>query len=123
MSLLDCVRNALLLLEHRSRTLDLQTDIDVPAGLLVRAEANRLEQVLVNLFGNAIDAMQNEQERRLRVQAKALDGGRRVLVRVQDSGPGVGDGRPSASLRALLHHQAGRRGLGPGPGHFGQDRQ
>jgi len=87
--LLACVRNALLLLEHRSRALDVQAQVDLPAGLRVRAEANRLEQVLVNLFGNAIDAMQGENQRLLRVQAQSLDGGRRVLVQVQDSGAGV----------------------------------
>ncbi|MBV8037562.1 MAG: sensor histidine kinase [Pelomonas sp.] len=97
-ALLDCVRNALLLLEHRSRTLGLQAEIDVPAGLRVRAEANRLEQVLVNLFGNAIDAMRNEAERRLIVRATAQDGGRRVLVSVQDCGAGVG----AADLQRLF---------------------
>lgn len=96
--LLDSVRNALLLLEHRSRALDIATEVDVPPGLRVRAEANRLEQVLVNLFGNAIDAMQHEAERRLRVRTLARDGGRRVLVQVQDSGPGLAE----ADLRRLF---------------------
>lgn len=90
-ALVASVRNALLLLEHRSRALDVDTAVDVPPGLRVRAEANRLEQVLVNLFGNAIDAMQGEAERRLRVRATAQDGGRRVLVQVQDTGPGIAE--------------------------------
>ncbi|MCE4557679.1 sensor histidine kinase [Roseateles cellulosilyticus] len=92
--LLDSVRNALLLLEHRSRPLGVQTDVDVPADLRVRAEANRLEQVLVNLFGNAMDAMADETERRLSVHVTVQDG--RALVQVQDSGAGVGE--------ADLHH-------------------
>ena len=95
--LLDSVRNALVLLDHRSRPMGLQTDIDIPEGLQVRAESNRLEQVLVNLFGNAMDAMETESIRRLRVKASADDAGR-VLVRVQDSGPGV----PEADLPHLF---------------------
>jgi len=95
--LLDSVRNALVLLDHRSRPMGLQTDIDIPEGLQVRAESNRLEQVLVNLFGNAMDAMETESIRRLRVKANADDAGR-VLVRVQDSGPGV----PEADLPHLF---------------------
>jgi len=55
--LLASVRNAYLLLEHRTRGLALSFEVEVPEGLVVRAEANRLEQVLVNLFANALDAM------------------------------------------------------------------
>jgi two-component system C4-dicarboxylate transport sensor histidine kinase DctB len=89
--LLDSVRAALLLLEHRSRALGVQIDVDLTAGQRVRAEANRLEQVLVNLMGNALDAMQHEPLRRLRVRARPLDEGRRVLIQVQDSGTGVSE--------------------------------
>lgn len=96
--LLESVRNAQLLLEHRSRALGVATDVAVPAGLRVRAEANRLEQVLVNLFGNAIDAMQHAAVRALRVQVQAMDEGRRVLVRVQDTGAGLDE----ADLRRLF---------------------
>ncbi|KQV92313.1 ATP-binding protein [Pelomonas sp. Root1237] len=113
-SLLDCVRNALLLLEHRSRALDVQAEIEVPAGLRVRAEANRLEQVLVNLFGNAIDAMQNEAERQLRVQVIAQDGGRRALMRVQDSGAGVGEADLQRLFEPFFTTKPAGEGLGLG---------
>ncbi|MGQ3050390.1 MAG: sensor histidine kinase [Roseateles sp.] len=113
-ALLDCVRNALLLLEHRSRALDVRTEIDVPAGLRVRAEANRLEQVLVNLFGNAIDAMQNETERRLRVLVIKQDGGRRALVRVQDSGTGVGEADLQRLFEPFFTTKPAGEGLGLG---------
>ncbi len=113
-SLLDCVRNALLLLEHRSRAIDLQTDVDVPTGLRVRAEANRLEQVLVNLFGNAIDAMQQQTERHLRVRATAQDGGRRVLVQVQDSGAGVGEEQLLHLFEPFFTTKPAGEGLGLG---------
>ena len=113
-SLLDCVRNALLLLDHRSRVMDLHTDVDIPAGLHVHAEANRLEQVLVNLFGNAMDAMQHEPVRRLRVQAMPLDGGRRALVRVQDSGPGVSEADLPHLFEPFFTTKPAGEGLGLG---------
>lgn len=113
-SLLDCVRNALLLLDHRSRVMDLHTDVDIPPGLQVHAEANRLEQVLVNLFGNAMDAMQHEPVRRLRVQALPLDGGRRALVRVQDSGPGVSEADLPHLFEPFFTTKPAGEGLGLG---------
>jgi two-component system C4-dicarboxylate transport sensor histidine kinase DctB len=112
--LLDCVRNALLLLEHRSRALGVATEIDLPPGLRVRAEANRLEQVLVNLFGNAIDAMQHEAERLLRVRTVAQDAGQRVLVQVQDSGPGVAEADLARLFEPFFTTKPAGEGLGLG---------
>ena len=111
--LLASVRNALLLLEHRSRALDVGISIEVPPGLRVRAEANRLEQVLVNLFGNAIDAMAQEPERRLRVQALPHEGGR-VLVRVQDSGAGLSKGLLPRLFEPFFTTKPAGEGLGLG---------
>ena len=110
--LLASVRNALLLLEHRSRALGVEADVDVPEGLQVRAEANRLEQVLVNLFGNALDAMQHEAERRLRVRATAQ--GQRVLVQVQDSGKGVGEAELAHLFEPFFTTKPAGEGLGLG---------
>lgn len=112
--LLDSVRNALLLLEHRSRALDVQAEVAVPAGLRVRAEANRLEQVLVNLIGNALDAMQHEATRQLRVQAQPMDEGRRVLVKVQDSGAGVGEAELQRLFEPFFTTKPAGEGLGLG---------
>jgi len=113
-SLLDSVRNALLLLEHRSRALGVQADVDIAPGLRVRAEANRLEQVLVNLIGNALDAMQHEATRRLRVNAQSLDDGRRVLVKVQDSGAGVSEAEMSHLFEPFFTTKPAGEGLGLG---------
>ena len=113
-SLLGCVRNALLLLEHRSRALDLAPRLEIPSGLRVRAEATRLEQVLVNLFGNAIDAMQHEAEPGLTVQALALEGGQRVLVRVQDSGPGLSEALLPRLFEPFFTTKPAGEGLGLG---------
>lgn len=118
-SLLSCVNNAKLLLEHRTRALDLRFEVEVPAGLRVRAESNRLEQVLVNLFANAIDAIASEPphdgaERRLRVAAVAQDEGQRVLVQVQDSGPGLGEALLPRLFEPFFTTKPAGEGLGLG---------
>ncbi|MCE4536578.1 ATP-binding protein [Pelomonas sp. P7] len=113
-SLADCVRNAQVLLEHRSRALGVEADIAVPRGLRVRAEANRLEQVLVNLLGNALDAMEHEPVRRLSVQALPVDEGRRVLVKVRDSGQGVGEAELPRLFEPFFTTKPAGQGLGLG---------
>jgi two-component system C4-dicarboxylate transport sensor histidine kinase DctB len=58
--------------------------------------------------------MQNEPERRLRVRATAQDGGRRVLVQVQDSGAGVGDEQLPHLFEPFFTTKPAGEGLGLG---------
>lgn len=50
-------------------------------------DSNRLEQVLVNLFNNALDAMADSETRQLDVNVERANG--RALIAVTDSGPGI----------------------------------
>ena len=86
--LAPAVANAQGLLTERLRRLGVRFESSVePPQLAVMADPAQVEQVLVNLMVNALDAMTTSPERRLRLQADA-DGGR-VTVRVSDSGPGI----------------------------------
>jgi len=80
--------NVQALLEQRLRTERIAILEDWSADdVQVRAEANRLEQVLVNLIVNALDAMHGCPVRRLEVSVGEHGG--RVTIAVRDSGPGI----------------------------------
>lgn len=65
-----------------------QLVVDLPPGdLYVAADPVQLEQVLVNLIGNACDVLRQRPVRRIDVSARQE--GDRVRVRVRDSGPGI----------------------------------
>lgn len=85
------IANAQSLLSQRLRDNGVELVVQVqPAGLAALAEETRLEQVLVNLLGNAIDAMQASPQRCLRVEASAVGSTpEHCLIRVSDTGPGV----------------------------------
>ncbi|MFY8105490.1 MAG: sensor histidine kinase [Elstera sp.] len=80
------ISNALALFENRLKLEETQVDLAVPEALTVQGDDVRLEQVLVNLIGNALDAMANQNERRLEIDAIAEESGIRLTL--TDSGPG-----------------------------------
>lgn len=82
------VEEAHTLLEGRFSDAGVTIYLDLPPDLPpVLAGDVRLQQVFVNLFTNAIDAMRESTHKALTVRAMSDEGG--VQVCVQDTGPGV----------------------------------
>lgn len=82
------VRHALFLYDQRLRKVGAVVD-DATAGGTLQAwcDPNRLEQVLVNLIGNALDAMADDPAPRLRIDAAVHEGA--LQLRVLDHGAGL----------------------------------
>ena len=82
------VANAQGLLAERLRRLGVQVQVEIaPDTPDVLADPGLIEQVLVNLMVNALDAMAGAPQRRLRIHADADAG--LVRLAVSDSGPGI----------------------------------
>jgi len=60
-----------------------------PPGLEIRGNNVLLQQVLVNLFSNAMHAMEHQKIKEITLCCSVLD--ERVLIFVEDSGPGIED--------------------------------
>lgn len=85
----DVLVNAQFLVSERLRDNKVELQVTVePADLAAWADDARLEQVLVNLLGNAVDAMSTAPTRCLKVTAAAVDG-ERCAITVSDSGSGI----------------------------------
>ncbi len=83
------IDNALTLLAEKARRVGAVVAVEMADGLSVRCDRLRLEQVLVNLIGNALDAVTGREERRVVVTAAAA--GAHVRLHVADTGPGIAD--------------------------------
>ncbi|WP_244606557.1 sensor histidine kinase [Arsenicitalea aurantiaca] len=64
-----------------------QIEQSVEPGLFVRAGSVRLQQVLVNIIGNAADAVEDGPDRRIELSARRA--GDTVEIAVRDHGPGI----------------------------------
>lgn len=87
LSLAEVSDQALHLLAPRIRSEGVEVHCAVPAEAQVSGDAIRLEQVLINLLTNALDAMLGAAPRQLRIDCLAERGG--WTLRVADSGGGI----------------------------------
>lgn len=87
----EAVEGALMLLKSRfaGRLEALQIRLDWPDPLRVMANRLRLEQVLINLFQNALEAIEGRPDGRVTVNASASSD--RVFLKVEDNGPGIAE--------------------------------
>ena len=113
----EAVDSALTLLGHRLRGERVQVRLEAPSAgeeppPLVIGEDVRLQQVLVNLFSNAIDAMKGRPERLLSLVVSRAPGA--VALTVRDTGPGIAEAALPHLFEAFFTTKAVGSGLGLG---------
>ena len=86
-SLRPCVDHALMLLAQRLQGQQVRLEVEVPAGLQALADGPGLEQVLVNLIANALDALGRGEDGVIEIVAWQESDLVRLAVR--DDGPGI----------------------------------
>ena len=105
------IQDSLVLVGHQMRRGNVAVEQDVAPGLSVNANRNELQQVLINLMVNALQAMPEGGTLRLAAAASADAGRPGVRIAVADSGPGLPADR--AQLFApFFTRKAGGTGLG-----------
>ncbi|HJV93004.1 MAG TPA: ATP-binding protein [Azonexus sp.] len=105
--------NALALLEPRLR----QADAEIvrhcpPPEPVALCDTNRLEQVLVNLIGNALDAMDGQAAPRIEVACECID--RQARLSVRDHGPGLDEAALAHLFEPFFTTKEAGVGLGLG---------
>ncbi len=126
------VEQTLFLFELRMRHEKVEVHNACEVGrLLAWCDANRLEQVLINLVANALDAMRDAPRRVLRIDAGLADAperldaagpprpgqpapARMVLIRVQDSGKGLSEADRQRLFEPFYTTKPSGAGLGLG---------
>ncbi|KWO67828.1 sensor histidine kinase [Burkholderia territorii] len=68
-SLNEAVAHARLIYDARIRDEGVQLDVNIAPGTTVSAESSQLQQVIVNLLGNALDAVHDAPVRRIVIEA------------------------------------------------------
>lgn len=95
-SVAQAVEHACLIIEPRRRELEAVIVTDIDPALQAQADVVRLEQVLVNLLRNGLDAIAGQPSPRL--ELGAVRHGTRLRLTVRDHGPGL----PAEALERLF---------------------
>jgi two-component system C4-dicarboxylate transport sensor histidine kinase DctB len=86
----DAIDGALLLLDALAKSQRVRIQREEPAdAITVVAHRVRLEQVLVNLLQNALEALQDRPAPLIRIRVQREDATGAVAIRICDNGPGV----------------------------------
>ncbi|WP_369989990.1 ATP-binding protein [Pseudomonas xanthosomatis] len=112
LDLASVVDQALHLLEARIRSEEVEVALYLARPAWVRGDAIRLEQVLINLLRNALDAMADKRYKRLEIRIEA-DGGHWRLS-VLDSGGGIDDAHLAKVFDPFFTTKPVGEGLGLG---------
>ncbi len=105
----EAVSGARLILKEKLRpiALDISPGIE---GVLVRAGRVRLEQILVNLLQNAVEALAETDQPRITISLARRD--QSVLLTIADNGPGLSPGMADKLFTPFASEREGGLGLG-----------
>ncbi|QIB33963.1 ATP-binding protein [Ancylobacter pratisalsi] len=106
------IEGALSLFAQRIADEQIEVVRAVPAGLLVLAEEVRLEQVVVNLIANAMDAVRDAHTRRIVIDARR--DGEHVSIAISDTGSGIEGGLATDIFDPFFTTKPPGAGLGLG---------
>lgn len=101
--------NALALVGTREHGIEVEIDLD-PDTDLVLADRVQVQQVLVNLIRNGIDAMIGSERRRLRISSRQVDGMARVSV--EDTGSGIDHSAADQLFQLFITSKQSGMGVG-----------
>ena len=103
--------NALALVGSREHGIEVQVQFDQRAPSEVLVDRIQIQQVLVNLIRNAIDAMVESPVRSLSIST-ARDKGDLVRISIEDSGSGIGEAVAPQLFQPFVTSKASGMGIG-----------
>ncbi len=116
MAVCSMVQSALLLTEHRVRKCNIEIENNCQPDVYISTSGNHLEQVLINLILNGIDAIEERKTRDEHLQGKlwffVSSDGIKTQIRVRDNGTGI----PEKIINKIFDPFFTTKDLGKGTG-------
>lgn len=108
--LAEVVGEVLPILNIHARELDAEIAVNIPRDCTAICDRVQVQQVIINLVRNALDAPATGQRRRVMISGEGVEGGCRI--RVEDNGPGVSAEVAAHLFDPMSSTKPGGMGLG-----------
>ncbi|MEN0000806.1 MAG: ATP-binding protein [Pseudomonadota bacterium] len=113
-NLQNAVTAALAVVDPKAKSSQAIITADIVPGLYVSADEIQLQQAIVNVVANAIDAVAGSKDGERTIAIRARQTGKLVLITVRDNGPGFGEIRPQEAFEPFSTTKITGEGLGLG---------
>ena len=111
----EVIQNALILLEHRVKSSNIAIEeIYGPGPLLIKAVDHQLEQVFINLIGNALDAITATDPAEKHIKIEAIKKDDTLTISITDTGGGMSDDELKKVFEPFYTTKAVGQGTGLG---------
>lgn len=106
----EVVAEVMPILQINARELEADISVRIPQDARVRCDRVQIQQLIINLVRNALDAPPTGQRRRVLISSSPVENGHRLLV--EDNGPGVSGAVAARLFDPLASTKPGGMGLG-----------
>lgn len=106
----DVVAEVMPILQINARELNADIVVCIPRDACTRCDRVQIQQLIINLVRNALDAPATGHRRCVMISSNPVDNGHRILV--EDNGPGVSDAVSTRLFDPLASTKPGGMGLG-----------
>lgn len=106
----EIIQEALVLAELRAKKAEVEIQTELLSKNLIIGDELDLEQVLVNLINNAIDAAKNSEKKTVSIQT--FEQSKSLVVKICDSGPGI----PESNVNKIFEPFFTTKTVGQGTG-------
>ena len=114
MTMSDVIEAALDTFQDRIQALGIEIHKELDSRGAMRGDPEKLRRVIINLFGNALDALEQAATPSPRVEIQAGENlaGTEVWVRIRDNGPGMEPEKVERIFRPFYTSKSNGTGLG-----------
>jgi signal transduction histidine kinase len=114
MTMSDVIEAALETFQDRIAALGVAIQKDLDSRGAMRGDPEKLRRVIINLFGNALDALEQSSTKDPRVEVQAGENlaGTEVWVRIRDNGPGMAPDKVEKIFKPFYTSKSNGTGLG-----------